>query len=306
VDNTGRFQTLTREANGLLYELVEKFYEKTDVPIILNTSFNVAGEPIVETPEDALATLLSTGIDYCVLGDNLVGKRKEILFEQDEVPWPVRINEQFTDALKSLAAESNKGGDRVADPPVGRSLENYAGTFENERSGSLTIDLHGRRLTGSYTSGLSSAQFIKWNSPLKQYGQNVFEVEIGRFEGTRLIFAPDTKGNIDVVGVLIPAGLKSMVFTRRPYRARLDKDLVERFVGEYKAAGKIMTVSLRENRLIASVPGQAGFELSPRKDTEFNLKNLPGHSVEFKLDPSGRVTLAVVTQPSGAFILQKQ
>ena len=69
IDGTGRFQTVTSEVNGPLYDLIKKFYEKTGVPIILNTSFNVMGEPIVETPADALATFLSTGIDYCVLED---------------------------------------------------------------------------------------------------------------------------------------------------------------------------------------------------------------------------------------------
>jgi len=74
VDGTGRLQTLTREANGRLYELVCKFHEKTGVPILVNTSFNVMGEPIVETPEDALRCFLSTGIDYCVMQDWLVRK----------------------------------------------------------------------------------------------------------------------------------------------------------------------------------------------------------------------------------------
>ena len=50
VDGTGRLQTVTAEANGRFYELVRSFHEKTGVPILLNTSFNVMGEPIVETP----------------------------------------------------------------------------------------------------------------------------------------------------------------------------------------------------------------------------------------------------------------
>src|SRR5262249_49516584 len=50
-DGTGRLQTLTRERNGTFYELVHAFYQSTGVPILLNTSFNVMGEPIVETPE---------------------------------------------------------------------------------------------------------------------------------------------------------------------------------------------------------------------------------------------------------------
>jgi carbamoyltransferase len=74
VDGTGRLQTLTPEANGRFYELVERFHQKTGVPILLNTSFNVMGEPIVETPEDALWCFLSTGIDALVLEDRIVTK----------------------------------------------------------------------------------------------------------------------------------------------------------------------------------------------------------------------------------------
>ncbi len=74
VDGTGRLQTLTPEANGRFYELVKKFYEKTGVPMILNTSFNTAGQPIVETPADALACLLDTDLDCCVFEDRIVFK----------------------------------------------------------------------------------------------------------------------------------------------------------------------------------------------------------------------------------------
>jgi carbamoyltransferase len=74
VDNTGRLQTITREVNGRFYELVRGFYEKTGVPILLNTSFNAGGEPIVETPEDAIRCLVSTGLDACVFEDRIVFK----------------------------------------------------------------------------------------------------------------------------------------------------------------------------------------------------------------------------------------
>jgi carbamoyltransferase len=77
VDGTGRVQTVTPEANGRLFKLLEKFYDRTGVPILLNTSFNTAGEPIVETPEDALCCLLFTGMDACVLEDNLVQKQPD-------------------------------------------------------------------------------------------------------------------------------------------------------------------------------------------------------------------------------------
>ena len=75
VDGTGRVQTLTRENNGRFYELVNKFYGETGVPMLLNTSFNRMGEPIIETPADAIACLLKTGLDCCVFEDRIVFKK---------------------------------------------------------------------------------------------------------------------------------------------------------------------------------------------------------------------------------------
>jgi len=63
-DNTCRFQTLKREQNSNYYDLINLFYEKTNVPILLNTSFNLKGYPIVETFEDALLTLQNSKIEY--------------------------------------------------------------------------------------------------------------------------------------------------------------------------------------------------------------------------------------------------
>jgi carbamoyltransferase len=76
VDGTGRLQTLTRENNGRFYDLVRKFHEKTGVPVLLNTSFNRMGQPIIETPADAIACLLNTGLDCCVFEDRIVLKNR--------------------------------------------------------------------------------------------------------------------------------------------------------------------------------------------------------------------------------------
>jgi len=74
IDNTARVQTVTQETNERYYNLIKAFERNTGVPVLLNTSFNVAGEPIVETPEDAIKCFLSTDID--VLGiDNFILKK---------------------------------------------------------------------------------------------------------------------------------------------------------------------------------------------------------------------------------------
>ena len=74
VDGTGRVQTLERKSNPLLYDLIEKFGQLTDVPVLLNTSFNLNGEPIVMKPEHAVRTFYSCGLDLLVMGPYIVRK----------------------------------------------------------------------------------------------------------------------------------------------------------------------------------------------------------------------------------------
>jgi carbamoyltransferase len=77
VDGTARIQTVSREENTLFYELIQKFKAITGVPMILNTSFNVRGEPIVCSPEDAYQCFLKTDMDCLVMGNFLIEKQKK-------------------------------------------------------------------------------------------------------------------------------------------------------------------------------------------------------------------------------------
>jgi carbamoyltransferase len=75
VDGTARLQTVHPDTNPRYYRLLKAFEKLSGVPVLLNTSFNVMGEPIVESPIDAIHCFFSTGLDYLVLGDHLLGKR---------------------------------------------------------------------------------------------------------------------------------------------------------------------------------------------------------------------------------------
>jgi carbamoyltransferase len=75
VDGSGRLQVITRENNPLYYDLIDAFRKKTGTPIILNTSFNVRGEPIVCSPRDAVDCFLKTDIDYLAIGSYIVSKK---------------------------------------------------------------------------------------------------------------------------------------------------------------------------------------------------------------------------------------
>ena len=72
VDGTGRLQTVSNYANPLYYDLINEFFKITGVPVIINTSMNVMGEPIVNTPEQAYQMIVKTDMDCLVLGNNLI------------------------------------------------------------------------------------------------------------------------------------------------------------------------------------------------------------------------------------------
>ncbi len=71
-DFSSRIQTVSKEQNPLYYQLIDEFRKITGVPLIINTSFNVRGQPIVENPKHALTTFLNTKMDYLIIGDFLL------------------------------------------------------------------------------------------------------------------------------------------------------------------------------------------------------------------------------------------
>ncbi len=83
IDYTARVQTIAREDNPIYYDLINQFYQKTGCPVIINTSFNVRGEPLVLTPEDAFKCFMRTEMDYLVLGNFLLDKTKQKPAEKD-------------------------------------------------------------------------------------------------------------------------------------------------------------------------------------------------------------------------------
>ena len=285
VDGTGRIQTVTKEANGPFYDLIRKFYENTGVPIILNTSFNINGMPIVETPQDALLCLLSTGIDYCVLEDAIVKKREVVLLGPHMKP--------------NYKAPETETGEKRPGPSgmqSSRPLKEYVGEYENP-TGVLKIEKEGSLLRGTYN--LQS-------TAMSRLSDDLFEASDDAFKGFKITFIPNKNGFID--RALIDMGERgTATFTREPKRSTVSKRYMRKCSGEYEVDGKVLTVSLSgDNRFIISSAGQPDYVLVPGKENEFNLKNTPGYKVEFIADEQGKITAALVTQPNGTFRLTRR
>lgn len=78
IDGSARIQTISRNENKRYYDLVKSFGDKTGIYVLLNTSFNLKGEPIVNSPEDALKTFFASGLDYLVLENYIISKEDNL------------------------------------------------------------------------------------------------------------------------------------------------------------------------------------------------------------------------------------
>jgi len=87
VDYSARVQTVRRDANPLFYDIIAAFESRTGCPVIINTSFNVRGEPIVCTPEDAYRCFMRTAMDALVLENFILVKDAQPKAEIDEDSW---------------------------------------------------------------------------------------------------------------------------------------------------------------------------------------------------------------------------
>ena len=81
IDYTARLQTVHKETNPRYWRLISAFKDKTGYGVIVNTSFNVRGEPIVCTPDDAYKCFMRTEMDYLIMGDCLFDKKKQTLWD---------------------------------------------------------------------------------------------------------------------------------------------------------------------------------------------------------------------------------
>jgi carbamoyltransferase len=86
VDYSARIQTIEREDHPLYYDVINEFYKKTGCPVIINTSFNVRGEPIVCRPEEAYTCFMRTNMDYLIMGSFLLDKKEQKALEHD-IDW---------------------------------------------------------------------------------------------------------------------------------------------------------------------------------------------------------------------------
>ncbi len=102
VDNSARIQTVSQDSNPLYYRLIAEFKRLTGCPVLVNTSFNVRGEPIVESPADAYACFIRTEMDHLLMGSFLLNKNKKQSFEEENEGQKHRLFSKLSSLFQSL------------------------------------------------------------------------------------------------------------------------------------------------------------------------------------------------------------
>jgi CubicO group peptidase (beta-lactamase class C family) len=250
--------------------------DKIGVVILSNLSNNRALEPIAYSAFDCLLGLsLDSWLDrYKALDDK--AKKAE-------------------DESKKHKVSTAKTGTQPSHP-----LADFAGEYAHPGYGTVKISQNGQDLTIAFNQ-LEPYPFVRVHYDIFA----VPEEPESLASGTKGQFLTNWNGDIDRLSMpLEPTLPDDIVFTRVP--EKISKETLLTLVGDYSLAAAAAHISLVGESLQLTIPDQPSYELLPMRGLVFNLKGLNGFSVEFKKDPSGKISEMLVAQPDGATVAKKK
>ena len=247
-------------------------------------------------PDDHMGVVVLTNLPHGQTPEVLAYSVYDCLLGLDPLPWFDRFKElEAKGKQQEEEGKKNKQTDRKTGTHPSHNLSDYAGEYENPGYGKIRVNQKRDSLE------LAVNKLGPW--PLENYHYDVFQVPEGLdgvAAGEKFQFEMSKKGDIDRVSAALEPGLgEDIVFTRAP--EKIATDVLQSLAGDYVLNGQAMNVALVAGLLRLTVPGQPQYELVPTKGLAFNVKGLPGFSVEFQKDASGKIFEAVFNQPNGVF-----
>lgn len=253
-------------------------------------------------PRDKTGLVILTNLNGTVLPYVVMFDIYDRLLRLDKGGWEKRFKDVL-DKMKAEAEKNQKEADKDRRPNTTPShpLEDYVGDYAHPAYGNLAVIKDGSALKVNY----NSRDFV-----LEHYHYDVFEMketpasDVPAVKGT---FGMDIKGNVMTLSLPLEASVKDIVFGRKPDKGMTERSFLEKLCGAYELQGQVLTVQLKgESALNIQVAGQPSIELVPYRGTQFNLKDLPGYSLEFKLDGAGVATEVTLSQPGGTYTAKKK
>src|SRR5438132_390099 len=247
-------------------------------------------------PEDHMGVVVLTNLPHGQTPEVLAYNVYDHLLGLDPLPWFDRFKElEAKGKQQEEEGKKNKQTDRKMGTHPSHNLSEYAGEYENSGYGKIRVNQKGDSLE------LTVNQAGPW--PLDNYHYDVFQVPEDSDSvaaGEKFQFEMNKKGDIDRVSAALEPSLgEDIVFTRAP--EKIAADVLQSVTGDYVLNGQAVSVALIGGLLRLTVPGQPQYELVPTKGLSFDVKGLPGFSIEFQKDATGKISEAVFDQPNGVF-----
>src|SRR5712664_2055546 len=247
-------------------------------------------------PDDHMGIVVLTNLPHGQTPEVLAYNVYDRLLALDPLPWFDRFKElEAKGKQQEEEGKKNKTTDRKTGTHPSHNLSEYAGEYENPGYGKIRVNQKGDSLE------LTVNKLGPWL--LENYHYDVFQVPEDSdsiASGEKFQFEMNKKGDIDRVSARLEPSLgEDIVFTRAA--EKIATDVLQSLIGDYVLNGQAVNVALIEGMLRLTVPGQPQYELVPTKGLSFDMKGLPGFSVEFHKDASGKISEAVFNQPNGVF-----
>src|SRR5467141_1929915 len=247
-------------------------------------------------PDDHMGVVVLSNLPHGQTPEVLAYSVYDRLLALDPLPWFDRFKElEAKRKQQEEEGKKNKPTDRKTGTHPSHNLADYAGDYENPGYGKIRVSQKGDSLE------LTVNKLGPWL--LENYHYDVFQVPEDSDSvaaGEKFQFEMNKKGDIDRVSAPLEPSLgEDIVFTRAPEKIAID--VLQSLSGEYVLNGQAVSVALINGTLRLTVPGQPQYELVPTKGLSFDVKGLPGFSVEFQKDASGKISEAVFNQPNGVF-----
>ena len=203
------------------------------------------------------------------------------------------------EAAKSVASADSLNRKQGTRPS--HLLAEYAGQYEHPGYGTFNIFVRNDSLIMSFRNKDADA----W---LEHYHYDIFRPKALDDDSdennspVRVSFNVNLKGDIESAAVIgIEPAIEKLVFKRQAVAVAIDKDELQKYVGEYELAGMVAKIYLKEDKLYVFVPGQPEYETVPIGKDEFKFKTLDGFSVRFDVNADGKATAVSFVQPNGTF-----
>ncbi len=247
-------------------------------------------------PQDGVGFVVLTNKNGNPLPGLLVRHATDLILGLEPKDWIGEAAEKKAKGEEaSKAAEEKKMTRRKPDTKSAHSLEEYLGDYNHPGYGDLNIFVQEGKLFFTY-NGITT--------PLEHWHFETFNggtADDPTFKDMKMTFRTDVNGSVSSLEVPFEATLEAIVFKKKPDSRLFDPEYLQQFVGKYKLVTQTLTVSLKGNGLVISIPGQPAFDLVPGLGDEFTLKQIKIVSLRFIIDDQGSVKALELIQPSGIY-----